>query len=85
VDSLIIKQTTFRKENGEDLALMNPITTDDPCNCYVIEVMDYDWFDNVGCDHLRLQRLINFENDDKHALTTFASRRRKQRAHEHLW
>jgi len=43
VDSLIIKQTTFRKENGGDLALMNPITTDDPsCNCYAIEVMDYD-------------------------------------------
>jgi len=35
--------------------------------------MDYDWFDNVGCDHLRLQRLINFQNDDKHALTIFAS------------
>jgi len=44
--------------------------------------MDYDWFDNVGCDHLRLQRLINFQNDDKHALTTFASH---EESNEHLW
>lgn len=42
------QQTTFRKENNENLFLMNPITTNLSyiiimCNnYYAIEVMDYD-------------------------------------------
>lgn len=42
-NSLIVKQTMFRKENRGNLALMNPTTTDEPsCNCYAIAVMGYD-------------------------------------------